>query len=655
LIDCHEYLYHQLGLCSDEIALYFEFVFNDFDCITEVASFFVRVTNNSQYDALLRNFDLSWYFNNDILRPTNNRRPHRYMRGNLFSVREFDTEHVYIGSSLDHFADMPVRNTGDVVNYRAALDDRDFPCDFNSVADRYAHRDDFPYGVALQIPREDVRIIAEIEVIVNTDLEEGCINFVWTDNQGESYVNRNFIRCRRSDDAPDDYTYNFIDYLSPEDPAGACLFDKCNIPEVCDDGIDNDLDGLIDCEDDDCGASDAIEVSISLDQHASCVDSEGGQITIHSNAYDLSAYNICVDDQCTDDEGIINQLPAGDHDLIITNSEDCPVPYTVATEICGNDIDDDGDGYVDCFDLDCILNDKNLNKSDESCPVYDSELVEVISDIIDAEDPFAVCGEEMNASQVLNDVLNLCGEDCTPEMYFQILRDQGYDFIVDIDPGFVFCSRLYCVWSQIKDKAYSNLQNEDSALCGLLGNIIANPRIAVFFELEDVDDTDLIQENTLNENTLGLTGSHIPFNGVTTVWFNDNLCKERQPFLAASAIIHELIHVEIFNELYGLSDIETTNAEVWFDWINRNHPGLDLTTQHQLMARFHVDRISTILWELNEKIGRAQDYEWLAWGGLRRAYSPPVGIAPDVSENQILLDRFNENVASHPSKISLCN
>jgi len=368
LIDCHEYLYHQLGLCSDEIALYFDFVFNDFDCITEVASFFVRVTNNSQYDALLRNFDLNWYLNNDILRPTNNRRPHRYMRGNLFSVREFDTEHVYIGSSLDHFADMPVRNTGDVVNYRAALDARDFPCDFNSVADRYAHRDDFPYGVALQIPREDVRIIAEIEVIVNTDLEEGCINFVWTDNHGESYVNRNFIRCRRSDDAPEDYTYNFIDYLSPEDPAGACLFDKCNIPEVCDDGIDNDLDGLIDCEDDDCGASDAIEVSISLDQHASCVDSEGGQITIHSNAYDLSVYNICIDDACADDKGSINQLPAGDHDLIISNSEDCPVPYTVATEICGNDIDDDGDGYVDCEDLDCF------SAKSDNCLAFDEEI-----------------------------------------------------------------------------------------------------------------------------------------------------------------------------------------------------------------------------------------------------------------------------------------
>ena len=139
------------------------------------------------------------------------------------------------------------------------------------------------------------------------------------------------------------------------------------VDEICDNGIDDDGDGLIDCADSECEL-DPIHISISLDQHASCVDTEGGQVTVRSDAHDLSTYNICIDDACADDEGIINQLPAGDHDLIISNSEDCPVPYTVTAEICDNDIDDDGDGYVDCEDLDCF------SAKSDNCLAFDEEI-----------------------------------------------------------------------------------------------------------------------------------------------------------------------------------------------------------------------------------------------------------------------------------------
>ena len=82
----------------------------------------------------------------------------------------------------------------------------------------------------------------------------------------------------------------------------------------CNDGVDNDGDGLIDCDDPECFGQDCPEV--------------------------------CDDEQDNDGDGWVDCADT-----------DCPP----CLEICDNGLDDDGDGLIDCDDPDCRI-DKNYIK-----------------------------------------------------------------------------------------------------------------------------------------------------------------------------------------------------------------------------------------------------------------------------------------------------
>lgn len=92
----------------------------------------------------------------------------------------------------------------------------------------------------------------------------------------------------------------------------------CPVPEICDDGLDNDLDGLIDLADPDCQGSPQTE-------------------TICSDGLDDDADGStdCADSDCA---GI---LPCGAEGKTTT---------------CSDGIDNDGDGMIDCADPGCIKN-----------------------------------------------------------------------------------------------------------------------------------------------------------------------------------------------------------------------------------------------------------------------------------------------------------
>ncbi len=96
--------------------------------------------------------------------------------------------------------------------------------------------------------------------------------------------------------------------------------------EVCDNQIDDDGDGKIDCSDPDCstfvtcGAAYAAPVEICDNQ---VDDDYDGKID-------------CDDEDCTGFPGCAGFL------------------YAAPTEICDNQLDDDGDGKIDCADEDCV-------------------------------------------------------------------------------------------------------------------------------------------------------------------------------------------------------------------------------------------------------------------------------------------------------------
>lgn len=88
--------------------------------------------------------------------------------------------------------------------------------------------------------------------------------------------------------------------------------------QACEDGIDDDGDGAIDCEDPDC-----------IDRQLCGVPDE---ICDDGTDDDGDGFVDCEDDDCTDSCNV------GDF------------------ENCQNEIDDDGDGNIDCADLDCGSN-----------------------------------------------------------------------------------------------------------------------------------------------------------------------------------------------------------------------------------------------------------------------------------------------------------
>jgi hypothetical protein len=110
------------------------------------------------------------------------------------------------------------------------------------------------------------------------------------------------------------------------------------------------------------------------------------------------------------------------------------VSYTVIAEICGNGIDDDGDGYVDCADLDCLLEgaqETTRIKSNTAC----SELSDIHIDLLNQHfQEFSEYGfnstEAILALQMIEDGIN--GLD----IVFEDLCNSGND-IFDLNGNFL--------------------------------------------------------------------------------------------------------------------------------------------------------------------------------------------------------------------------
>jgi hypothetical protein len=99
----------------------------------------------------------------------------------------------------------------------------------------------------------------------------------------------------------------------------------CQFPEVCDDGRDNDGDGLVDREDSDCWTTEFCDDGMDND----------GDGDVDLDDTDCQSLEDCFDGIDNDGDGAID-----------VDDSDC-------VEVCGNGRDDDGDGLADCRDSDC--------------------------------------------------------------------------------------------------------------------------------------------------------------------------------------------------------------------------------------------------------------------------------------------------------------
>ena len=114
--------------------------------------------------------------------------------------------------------------------------------------------------------------------------------------------------------------------------------------EICDNGIDDDGDGLIDCQDSDCVP---IPYCRTEDDFVKCrdgIDNDGdGDID-------------CADSECncSSTETVCNNGVDDDGDgLIDCEDSDCKDFVSCFESDCNNGIDDDGDGFADHYDGDC--------------------------------------------------------------------------------------------------------------------------------------------------------------------------------------------------------------------------------------------------------------------------------------------------------------
>ena len=125
------------------------------------------------------------------------------------------------------------------------------------------------------------------------------------------------------------------------------------VETICDDGIDNDRDQLIDCDDPDC-------TGLGCDDGDACTtgDTCSNRICVGAPLF-CPDTNLCTEDSCDPASGCVH-TPIDCDDRNFCTEDSCDpasgcvhTPIPGCGEICNNSIDDDRDQLIDCDDPDC--------------------------------------------------------------------------------------------------------------------------------------------------------------------------------------------------------------------------------------------------------------------------------------------------------------
>ena len=122
--------------------------------------------------------------------------------------------------------------------------------------------------------------------------------------------------------------------------------------EICDDGVDNNGDGLIDCNDPACGSV------------GDCADESANNNCYDGIDNDGDGKIDCADEECNCplEETICNDGIDNDGDGKIDCADgDCKDFVSCFEGDCNNGVDDDGDGFFDYYDGDCLDDPGNPN------------------------------------------------------------------------------------------------------------------------------------------------------------------------------------------------------------------------------------------------------------------------------------------------------
>ncbi len=183
----------------------------------------------------------------------------------------------------------------------------------------------------------------------------------------------------------------------------------CFVVEICDNGIDDDGDGQVDCDDGDCGSP--IINGVSETNPSNCPDLNNGQITITATGSDLD-YSI-NGGSTYQSSTIFTGLSASTYNIRVRNSiTGCVVAHTAAitltasscSEICDNGLDDDGDGQIDCDDGDCgspVIT--SITPSNPTCSSFDDGSITV--NATGANLAYSINSGSYQTSNIFNDLM----------------------------------------------------------------------------------------------------------------------------------------------------------------------------------------------------------------------------------------------------------
>jgi hypothetical protein len=131
--------------------------------------------------------------------------------------------------------------------------------------------------------------------------------------------------------------------------------------EICDNGLDDDGDLLIDCSDPDCSSAPGCQSGVEICDNGLDDDKDGfvdcQDTDCQGNPNCQSTAEVCDNNYDDDGDGLTD-----------CNDPDCfSFPACTSTpEICTNGVDDDGDGLIDCKDPQCF-GDPACQSQPENC------------------------------------------------------------------------------------------------------------------------------------------------------------------------------------------------------------------------------------------------------------------------------------------------
>lgn len=206
-----------------------------------------------------------------------------------------------------------------------------------------------------------VRICFDLKII-NIPDPNTCmqLNFSSPELQASLSIPPNFVQEWAGSLVFVDVQENKIQDIVPDRTYNSCFVGQENTPDLCSDGVDNDENGLLDCDDIfGCGPG-SIEIDV---EQPSCQVSTG-TIIIRGGASGLR-YSIDGGSSFGPDS-LFNNLGAGLYNVVVQRGEivNCSFiePIILNEPICpeGSDItctdgiDNDNDGLIDCADIDCV-------------------------------------------------------------------------------------------------------------------------------------------------------------------------------------------------------------------------------------------------------------------------------------------------------------